>query len=169
MKKMIPFLIVFLIVVVIVTLFLSLASSQKMIVIQEGNFKKLPLKMELNKYQDSDCGMVIEDLEYASQVISHTGKTWFFHDHGGLVHWLEDKDFQKDATIWVMSKDTKKWINGKTAFYSLTDKTPMGYGFGAYENKQEGHIDYETMRLRMLRGETMNNPFIQQQLLSKKN
>jgi len=44
----------------------------------------------------------------------------------------------------------------------------MGYGFGAYENKLQGHVDYETMRLRMLRGETMNNPYIQQQLLLKK-
>lgn len=169
MKKIMPFMIILFIVAVIVSLFLSLASSQQMIVIQEGNLKKLPLKMVVNKYQDSDCGMVIEDLDYVSQVIANNGKTWFFHDHGGFVHWLKDKDFKDDVTIWVMSRDTKKWINGKTAYYSLTDITPMGYGFGAYENKSDGHVDYETMRLRMLRGETMNNPYIKQQLLLKKN
>ncbi len=169
MKKIVPFLIVLLILAFIVTLFLSLESSQKMIVIQEGNLKKLPLKMLVNKYQDSDCGMVIDDLEDISQVVSNSGKTWFFHDHGGFVNWLKDKDFKEDVTIWVMSRDTKKWINGKKAFYSLTDITPMGYGFGAYENKLKGHVDYETMKLRMLRGETMNNPYIKQQLLLKKN
>ncbi len=168
MRNARPFFVVFFIVVSIVILFLALASENKMVVIQEGNFKMLPLDIALNKYQDSDCGMVIEDLTYASQVISKGGKTWFFHDHGGFVHWLEDKDFKNDVTIWVMSKDTKRWINAKSAFYSLRDKTPMGYGFGAYENKLQGHVDYETMRLRMLRGETMNNPYIQQQLLLKK-
>ncbi len=169
MKKIAPFLIVLLILAVVVSLFLFLASSQQMIVTQEGNFKKLPLKMVVNKYQDTDCGMVIDDLEDTAQVISSSGKTWFFHDHGGFVHWLKDKDFKEDVTIWVMSRDTNRWINAYTAFYSLTDITPMGYGFGAYEKKLDGHVDYETMKLRMLRGETMNNPYIKQQLLLKKN
>ncbi|MCX6051535.1 MAG: hypothetical protein NTZ60_03385 [Campylobacterales bacterium] len=165
MKKVTPFLIIFIIIFIIVALFLSLASSQNMIVIKEGNYKMLPLEMELNRYQDSDCGMVIKDLEYASQVIAKNGKTWFFHDHGGFINWLKDKEFKDDVVIWVMSKDTKKWINAKEAFYSLNDKTPMGYGFGAYEMKDARHVDFESMKLRMLRGETMNNPLIKKQLL----
>ncbi len=166
-KKSIPFFIVLAIVALIVALFLSLASSQKMIVTKEGNTKRLPIKMELNKYQDSDCGMVITDLDYVSQVIAKDGKTWFFHDHGGFVHWLKDKSFQDDVVIWVMSKDTKKYIDATKAYYSLTDNTPMGYGFGAYEHKQEGFIDFDTMKLRMLRGETLKNPRIKQQLLNQ--
>ncbi len=164
-KKIMPFLITSIIVAVIVTVFLSLASSKQMIVVQENNLEKLPLKMELGKFQDSDCGMVINDLTYISQVISPSGKTWFFHDHGGFVNWLKDKSFKDEVTIWVMSKDTKKWINGREAFYSLTDETPMGYGFGAYEIKKEKYVDFDTMRLRMLRGETLNNPYTKQQLL----
>lgn len=166
-KKLMPFLIIIIIIVVIVTIFLSLASSKRMIVIQEGNLQQLPLKMELNKYQDSDCGMVIEDLHYASQVIAKSGKTWFFHDHGGFINWLKDKAFKDDVVIWVMSKDTKKWIDGRKASYSLTDNTPMGFGFGAYENTAKEHVDFDTMRLRVLRGETLNNPYIKQQLLGK--
>jgi len=167
MKKFVPFLIVVLLVLVIVALFVSLASSQKMVVTTEGNFKKIPIPMVVNKYQDSDCGMVIYNLDYISQVISSSGKTWFFHDHGGFVNWLKDKEFKEDVTIWVMSKDTKKWIDAKKAFYSLTDKTPMGYGFGAYEKRIDGHVDYDTMSLRMLRGETLRDPRIQKQLLGK--
>jgi len=136
-----------------------------MVVIKEGNLKMLPLKMELNKHQDSDCGMVIEDLEYASQVVAPSGKTWFFHDHGGFVNWLKDKEFKEDAAIWVMSRDSKKWIDAKKSYYSLTEITPMGYGFGAYESEKEGRVEYEEMRLKMLRGETMNNPRIKKQLL----
>jgi len=165
MKKFTPFLVVFAIVAIIVSVFLSLASVDRMVVVKEGNLKRLPIKMELNKYQDSDCGMVIENLDYASQVIAKDGRTWFFHDHGGFVDWLKDKKFQNDVVIWVMSRDTHRWIDGRKAFYSLTDDTPMGYGFGAYEKNGKNRIDYEDMRLRMLRGETLNNPLIKKQLL----
>ncbi len=165
LKKLLPFLIIGILISVIVVVFLSLAKNQNMTVIQEGNLDRLPIEMKLNKYQDSDCGMVIEDLEHASQVVALDGKTWFFHDHGGFINWLKDKSFKDDVVIWVMAKDTHKWIYAKEAYYSLTDITPMGYGFGAYENKTDKMIDYDTMTLRMLRGETMNNPQIRKQLL----
>ena len=167
MKKFIPILVVFVLVGIIVSIFLSLATAGKMVVVYEGNLKRIPIEMELNKYQDSDCGMVIEDLHYASQVVAKDGKTWFFHDHGGIINWLKDKNFKDDVLIWVMSRDSKKWIDGKKAFYSLDDITPMGYGFGAYEKSSDKYVDFETMKLRMLRGETMNNPFIRQQLTGK--
>lgn len=167
MKKSLPFIIVLIIVAIIVTIFLSLAASKKMVVIQEGNLKRLPIDMELNKYQDSDCGMVIEDLEYASQVVSKDGKTWFFHDHGDFVHWLADKPFKDEVKIWVMSRDTHRWTDGKKAYYSLNEETPMGFGFGAYENNASGRVPYEEMKLKMLRGETLKNPFIRKQILGK--
>ena len=66
-----------------------------------------------------------------------------------------------------MSRDTKRWVDAKDAFYSLADDTPMGYGFGAYEKMSEGMIDFDTMRLRVLRGETLQNPAIRKQLLEK--
>jgi len=167
LKKITPFLIVLSIIAIIIAIFLSLASQQNMIVIKQGNLKQIPLMMQLHKYQDSDCGMVIDELDYASQVVAPNGKTWFFHDHGGFVHWLADKSFKDSAVIWVMSRDSKRWIDGRKAYYSLTDITPMGYGFGAYEFKQDGFITYDTMRLKMLRGETLNNPLIKKQLLGK--
>ena len=167
LKKLLPFLIIGMLVSVIVIIFLSLAKNQNMTVIHEGNLERLPIKMKLNKYQDSDCGMVIEDLEYASQVVALDGKTWFFHDHGGFINWLKDKSFNDDVIIWVMSKDTKKWIYAKEAYYSQTEETPMGYGFGAYEKESDKMVDFETMSLRVLRGETMNNPQIRKQLLAK--
>jgi len=167
MKKFMPFIVVGVLIVIIVAVFLSLAKVQHMVVIKEGNTQKLPIKMELHKYQDSDCGMVIDDLTYASQVIAPDGRTWFFHDHGDFVHWLSDKPFEKSAVIWVMSRDTHKWIDGRKAYYTLNELTPMGYGFGAYEHKKEGMVDFDTMRLKMLRGETLKNPKIRKQLLGK--
>ncbi|VAY86844.1 FIG00388320: hypothetical protein [hydrothermal vent metagenome] len=139
-----------------------------MIVVKTGNIAKRPIKIVLGKFQDSDCAMVINDTTYTSEVISPNGKTWFFHDHGGLVHWIENKKFKDDAIIWVMSKDTKRWIDGYKAWYSRTDITPMFYGFGAYENKKDDYITYKQMRLFMLRGETMANPSVKKQLLQRK-
>ena len=152
---------------VIVVLFFSLSSVQKMVVIVEGNKELKALPMELHKYQDSDCGMVIDDLTYASQVVVPSGKTWFFHDHGGFVHWLKDKNFKDEAVIWVMSRDTHKWIDAKTAFYSRNETTPMGYGFGAYEESADGRVSYDEMQLLMLRGETLNNPLVRRNILGE--
>ena len=165
MKKFTPVLVVLVIVALIVALFLSLASSKQMVVIKEGNFKRVPLKMEIKKYQDSYCGMVIDELDYASQVVSAKGKTWFFHDHGDFVLWLKDKPFKDDVVIWVMSRDTHRWIDAKKAFYSVNESTPMGYGFGAYKKRSDDMIDFDTMRLKTLRGETLNNPAIRKEIL----
>ena len=165
MKKFIPLFVVLIAVLVIVMIFLSLASSKKMVVVQDGNTEQKPIEMKAGIFQDSDCGMVIDDLVDASQVITKSGKSWFFHDHGGMVKWLEDKEFRNSAKIWVMSRDTKIWIEAEEAFYSLVDKTPMGYGFGAYEKNNQEYVNFDTMRLRILRGETLRNPLIRKQLL----
>jgi len=167
MGKMTPFLIILILVMTIVAIFLSLASSKNMIVVVDDNFDAIPIEMKEGKYQDSDCGMVIDDMRDISQVISPSGKTWFFHDHGGFVKWIEDKEFKHSAKIWVKTRDTKKWLDAKDAYYSLTDKTAMGYGFGAYEKMKKNFVDFDTMRLRMLRGETLNNPSIKKQLLGQ--
>jgi nitrous oxide reductase accessory protein NosL len=142
-----------------------MSKTQNMIVVQKDNMSQKPMKIVLGKFQDSDCGMVINDIDYASQVISPSGKTWFFHDHGGMVNWISTKEFKDDAVIWVHSLDTNKWIDGRTAFYSRDEKTPMLYGFGAYENKTDKLISYDEMFLHMLRGEHLGNPSMQKNIL----
>ncbi|MDD5156757.1 hypothetical protein [Sulfurimonas sp.] len=166
-KRLAPFMIITIISIAIVATFLSLASVKKFIVTKDGDLAQLPIAMQIDTFQDGDCGMVINDLKDASQVISKSGKVWFFHDHGGMAKWLEDKEFKDGAKIWVMSRDTKKWIDGRVAHYSLSDKTAMGNGFGAYENSREEYVDFDTMRLKMLRGETLRNPLIRKQLSGK--
>ena len=167
MKKILPFITLIIIIAIITIIFLSMSNAKQMVVLKEGNTALTPLEIILGRYQDSDCGMVIDKMDYVSQVISNDGKTWFFHDHGGMVNWLRTKSFKDDAKIWVMSKDTKQYINGRTAWYSRTDNTPMKYGFGAYEVKQDGFITFEEMSLKVLRNETLRNPYIQKELLGK--
>ena len=167
MKKILPFITLIIIIAIIIIIFLSMSNAKQMVVLKEGNTSLTPLEIILGKYQDSDCGMTIEDMTYVSQVVSSDGKTWFFHDHGGMANWLKDKPFKDSAKIWVMSKDTKKYIDGRTAWYSRTDNTPMRYGFGAYEVKHDGFISFEEMGLKMLRNEDLRNPYIKKELLGK--
>jgi hypothetical protein len=167
MKKIFSLFLVLVFVLLLISLFFFLASSKKMIVVQEGNSAQLPIEMQVGRFQDSDCGMVIDELKDASQVISKSGKSWFFHDHGGMIKWLEGKEFQESAKIWAMSRDTNEWIDAREAFYSTNDNTPMEYGFGAYKEKSDEYIDFATMRLRVLRGETLRNPLIKKQQLGK--
>ena len=81
-----------------------------------------------------------------------------------MVNWLSDKKFKEEAIIWVKSRDTKKFIDAREAYYSINDITPMGNGFGAYEFKKNNLISFSEMSLKMLRGENMNNPRIKKQL-----
>jgi hypothetical protein len=43
----------------------------------------------------------------------------------------------------------------------------MNYGFGAYEQKQDGFISFEEMSLKVLRGETLRNPAYKKEILGK--
>ena len=167
MKKILPFLTLGIIIAIIIIIFLSMSNKKQMVVLKEGNTTQMPLEIVLGKYQDSDCGMVINKMDFVSQVVSSDGKTWFFHDHGGLANWLKDKPFKDSAKIWVMTMDTKKYIDAKSAWFSRTDITPMGYGFGAYENKQDGFISFEEVALKVLRNEDLRNPYIKKELLGK--
>ena len=167
MKKILPILTLVIIILIIVIIFLSMSNKKQMVVLKEGNTTQMPLEIVLGKYQDSDCGMVINKMDFVSQVVSNDGKTWFFHDHGGLANWLKDKPFKDTAKIWVMTMDTKKYVDAKSAWFSRTDITPMGYGFGAYENKQDGFISFEEVALKVLRNEDLRNPYIKKELLGK--
>jgi nitrous oxide reductase accessory protein NosL len=114
------------------------------------------------------CRMGVEHKHNAAQVIFPDEKTYIFDDVGCLILWVE----QIGANInglraLVYAKDTHRWIDAKKAFYSIKDETPMGYGFGGYEKRQKGYIDFDTMRIKMLRGENMSDPKIRKMLLGK--
>ena len=165
MKKIIPFVIILIIIAIIGTIFVSLAKEQKMITVIEGNFDKKPLAITLGKYQDSYCGMVINEIDYAAQSITDDGVTRFFHDVGDVVDFIKDKSYRQSVKIWVWAKDSKKWIDARKAYYSTNELTPMKYGFGAYENKKDNFIDYNEMFLRVIRNETLRNPKIRKKVL----
>ncbi len=168
MKALKPVLIIIGIIFIIIIVFLTLAQKQNMITIKKGNISHQAIDIIPYHYQDSQCGMVIDNLKYVSEVISPDGRTWFFHDYGNMIKWIEEREFKDKATIWVHAIDTNRWIDAKKAHYTRDEDTPMKYGFGAYEKRREGTISFNKMRLLTLRGETMLNPIIRKELLKKR-
>ncbi len=167
MKKLIPFIIFILIIVVITIIFVSMAEKKQMVTIYKDNHTHGPVDIKLNNFQDTQCAMTITTVENSAQAVAPDGRTWFFDDIGCLVNWYEKTDFKEKATIWVYTHDTKKYIDGRKAWFNRVQTTPMGYGFGAYEKKQDGMIKFDEVILKMLRDEHLINPYVRQELLGK--
>ena len=134
---------------------------------QELNKDKVPIKITPNKMQDPQCHMYLSKDQFSIEVITNDLKTHFFDDPGCSILWMKSQKIDpKSVTTWAYSMDSKKWIDEKKAFYSISDfETPMHYGFGAHEKYKKGFISFEEMRLRMLRGENMTNPKIRKKII----
>jgi hypothetical protein len=131
------------------------------------NTKRVPLEVKDNVVQDPQCHMFIVGKEHTVQVITKDNKTHFFDDPGCAVLWMNEQKIDlKDTTVWFYTQDTKRWKKLEDVVFSISDDTPMDYGFGAYENKKSGMIDFDEMSLKMLRGENMTNPKIRKKILS---
>jgi hypothetical protein len=82
------------------------------------------------------CKMVVSDREYAVQTTDpKTGKTYYFDDIGCLILWFDEEKiaWADKAKIWVTDKDTKEWIDARTASWSTVSITPMAFGFAAHK------------------------------------
>ena len=129
------------------------------------NSAKVPLEFKDNTVQCPQCHMYLVGKKHTAQIITSDLKTHFFDDVGCAILWLKEQKIEPQTiTMWVFSNDTNRYIDAFKAFYSISDETPMHYGFGAYEHKSDDKIGFEQMRLNMLRGETMNDPKIKQHL-----
>ena len=111
------------------------------------------------------CNMPIASKKDSAKVINGKDVT-FFDDVGCAILWLKEKNIEvKNIKFMVYSIDSKKYIDGEDAFYSINDKTPMNYGFGAYEQKKAGFIDFKEMQIKMFRGENLTDPKIRKKVL----
>jgi len=109
------------------------------------------------------CKMVISERHYAVQVVNPTnGRSYMFDDIGCTILWFKEEkiSWEKEAKIYIADAKTGEFIDARKAFYDTRSRTPMDYGFGAYSKNFESSIDFKEMRLKILRGETMQNPQI---------
>lgn len=167
MKKILMNLLTFAVVIaVIVILLLSFGTSEGNRYVHKGNTAHQPVPIKVKEYQCSECNMDVEALDYAVQLISKNGDTYFFDDIGCLVLWL--KNHSPDIhSVLTKTQDTKEWTDAYKAWYSRIAPSPMGYGFAALKNKKEGLIEYEEMKLLMLQGKNLHDPFVKKKLLGQ--
>ncbi len=112
------------------------------------------------------CHMELPKSNLNTAFIVQDGKTTYFDDLGCMVLWSKDNNIDlKNIDVKVFTNDTKKYVQASKLYYRIDENTPMHYGFGAYETKQENSISFDEVILRMLRGEHMANPKIRKQIL----
>ena len=125
----------------------------------EKKISTKPHEVHWDRDMCSRCAMVISDRNHAVQVINPTdGRVYVFDDIGCTILWFKEQDikWEEKAVIWITDIKTSKWIDAKKAFYDTMNLTPMAYGFGAHETKeniQEGLeiIDYNIVKERVLK------------------
>jgi len=112
------------------------------------------------------CNMELPSSNLHTSSIQKDGEVYYFDDPGCMILWAKKKDINcKSVDAKIFSNDTKRYIKVTEAFYTINEKTPMLYGFSAYENKREDTIDFKEVKIRMLRGEHMANPKIRKHIL----
>ncbi|WP_373035982.1 hypothetical protein [Sulfurimonas sp.] len=110
------------------------------------------------------CHMeVSKSNEYSASLVNN-GTIHYFDDIGCMILWGNEYDANIEKAK-VFSKDTAHYIDAAGASFKIGERTPMSYGFCAYENGFEGHIDFDEVTMKMLRGEHMANPKIRKQIL----
>lgn len=110
------------------------------------------------------CHMEVEKSNMHSASLVENDTTYYFDDIGCMILWSHENDIDISKAK-VFSKDTSRYIDAASASYKIGEKTPMSYGFGAYENGIQNHIDFDEVYMKMLRGEHMANPKIRKQIL----
>ncbi|EQB40595.1 hypothetical protein M947_01970 [Sulfurimonas hongkongensis] len=110
------------------------------------------------------CHMELDKSNAHSASIVKNNSLYYFDDIGCLILWShENKLDAKSAKVFT--KDSARYIDATKAHYKIGEKTPMSYGFVAFENSIEETIDFDEVRIKMLRGEHMANPKIRKQIL----
>jgi len=112
------------------------------------------------------CNMELPKSNIHTSTIDDNGNIKYFDDVGCMILWAKDNDFNfTNMKTKIFSNDTKKYINTFDAYYKIDEKTPMRYGFSAYEIKKDKTISFDEVIMKMLRGEHMANPKIRKQIL----
>ncbi len=159
MKKILkPLLVVAIFISLIVTLFLSMAGNPHPEVLLTGNRDQKAVDLFPGAYQCTECKMVIRDIPFSAQAAAPDGTTRFFDDIGCLVRWIDESPAASRSALWVFALDTRRWVDAREAWYSVSESTPMHYGFGAHERVCTGCIGFRELIERMRKGEHLANP-----------
>jgi hypothetical protein len=155
-------------IIIIAILGYSLMQKNNPIEVVRGNLSYKPIPFTLEKTDDTICKMLIRSYKGSSQAIKENGDTYFFNDIGCMMIWLKEQPHRDKIKLWVYTSDTNRWLDAKLAHYTTQDRTVIGYGFSAYEEKLDKSISFDKMRERMDRDEHLLNPKVRKRLLENK-
>ncbi|WP_281951272.1 hypothetical protein [Nitrosophilus kaiyonis] len=151
----------------ILILSLFFVGCEKIGVYKEGNKEGKPLEFKKGEVQCVECTMALETKEHSAQAVLPNGRTYFFDDPGCMALWFKKQKDKDKIKLWIYTDDTKRYIDARKAWYKLGDQTPMNYGFGAYEKKVKGAVDFDTFLIMMYRGENLTNPAIRKKVMGE--
>ncbi len=126
-----------------------------------------PVEFKPGEVQCVECTMQLESKLHSAQAIMPDKKVYFFDDPGCMAKWYLKQKQKEKIALWVYTNDTHRYIDARKAWYKLGDKTPMNYGFGAYEKRLQGGVDFKEFLAMMARGENMSNPAIRKKYLTQ--
>jgi len=113
-----------------------------------------------------ECHMPLKDSNIHTSTIKKDAETVYFDDIGCMILYTHKNHIDlKKVDAEVFTNDTHKYLDAYKANYTINEKTPMHYGFGAYGLDKKGTILFDEVVLKMLRGENMANPKIRKQIL----
>lgn len=111
-----------------------------------------------------NCLMGLADQKYSAQSINMRNEVIWYDDLGCLVQYMNSPDWEKyggdEAVSYVGDASTGEWLKVEEAWYVYGVDTPMGYGYAAHKDFQEGAFDYPTTVQRIEDGETMREDFL---------
>lgn len=120
-----------------------------------GNWPEGMAEIKWDRDTCTRCRMVISDRRFAVEVRGGPKDEVFkFDDIGCAVIWLKDKEWGKEARIWVADAASQGgdigWLDARKAHYVGGKTSPMGYNLAAYPLLQAGSLDFWQMTERVL-------------------
>jgi len=96
-------------------------------------------KIQFGKEVCAQCGMVIQNSGYASEILTLDKKVLKFDDIGDLLKYEGGHADLKVAVVYVQDAKTKAWLKIEDAHWVKTTavKTPMGWGYHAFSSDSD--------------------------------
>lgn len=121
---------------------------------------------EINFDRDicATCLMGLADAKFSAQSINTRNEVVWFDDLGCLIAYMDSPDWTQfqgnEAVSYIADASTGAWLKVEEAWYVFGIDTPMGFGYAAYKDYQEGAFDFATTAQRIREGKSMREEFL---------
>ncbi len=111
-----------------------------------------------------NCLMGLADQKFSAQSINMRNEVIWYDDLGCLIQYMDSPDWATyggdEAVSFIGDAETGEWLKVEDAWYVFGIDTPMGYGYAAHKDFQDGAFDFQTTAQRIRDGLTMREEFL---------